>query len=198
MLYKEYKVFISSKQKKKLEAALKAKKSTLTIKVQEHSGGGGDEALLLLTKRQIAQIAAKKKKKDTTTIRMSKRQLRANTSFEGGFLSMLAGLAARILPTLLTGLASGLVSGAVEKAISGKGAAGDGIYIRKGKHCYRAYPVKGDGLFLDRHRGKGAGVPPSLGDGLFLRHGRNVHDGQGLLLGRNSPFENIPVLGWLL
>ena len=197
MLYKEYKVFISSKQKKKLEAALKAKKSTLTIKVQEHSGGGGDEALLLLTKRQIAQIAAKKKK-DTTTIRMSKRQLRANTSFEGGFLSMLAGLAARILPTLLTGVASGLVSGAVEKAVSGKGAAGDGVYIRKGKHCYRAYPVKGDGLFLSRHRGKGAGVPPSLGDGLFLRHGRNVHDGQGLLLGRNSPFENIPVLGWLL
>ena len=207
-LYKEYEVFISSKQKNKLQAALKAKKTKLTIKVQRDSAGVGDKALLLLTKSQIAHIEGaardvKKKKKDVTIIRMSKRQLRANMTFEGGFLSILAGLAARVLPTLLTGLASGLVSGLIERAVTKKKRGGDGIYIRKGKHCYRANPVKGDGLFLSRHRGGGGhggggGVPTSLGDGLFLRHGRNVYDGKGLILGRNSPFKNIPILGWLL
>ena len=189
-LYKEHEVYVSGKQKKKLEAALKAKKPTLIIKIQRNSdsSGGDDKAMLLLTNQQIARI---EKAKKSIIIKMSKRQLRANTTFEGGFLSMLAGLAARVLPTLLMGLASGAISGAVEKAVSG-----NGMYIRKGKHCYRADPVKGNGLYLSRHhRGR---IPTSLGDGLFLRHGRNIHDGRGLILGRNSPFKNIPILGWIL
>ena len=36
------------------------------------------------------------------------------------------------------------------------------------------------------------------GDGLFLKHGDNINDDDGLLMGKNSPFKNIPVLGWLL
>ena len=36
------------------------------------------------------------------------------------------------------------------------------------------------------------------GDGLFLKHGADISDGAGLLMGKNSPFKNIPVLGWLL
>ena len=36
------------------------------------------------------------------------------------------------------------------------------------------------------------------GDVLFLKHGNDISDGAGLLMGRNSPFQNIPVLGWLL
>ena len=36
------------------------------------------------------------------------------------------------------------------------------------------------------------------GDGLFLKHGNDISDGAGLLMGRNSPFKNISVLGWLL
>ena len=34
-------------------------------------------------------------------------------------------------------------------------------------------------------------------DGLFLRHGDDI-SGAGLLMGKNSLFKNIPVLGWLL
>ena len=34
--------------------------------------------------------------------------------------------------------------------------------------------------------------------GLFLKHGNDISDGDGLLMGKNSPFKNIPVLGWLL
>ena len=52
--------------------------------------------------------------------------------------------------------------------------------------CYRVQKMKGDGLYLAPH--------PCFveGDGLFLKHG------EGLLMGKNSPFKNIPVLGWLL
>ena len=191
-LYKEHEVLISSKQKKKLERALKAKKPTLSIKLQQHNGGGGgggDKGILLLTKRQIIRI--EKAKNKAVTVQMSKRQLRANTTFKGGFLGMLAALAARALPSLLTGLASGLISGAVEKAVSG-----NGVYIKKGKHCYRADPVEGNGLFLSRQPRRT--LPVSLGDGLFVRHGRDVHDGKGLLFGSNSQFKNIPILGWIL
>ena len=36
------------------------------------------------------------------------------------------------------------------------------------------------------------------GEGLLLKHGNDIRDGDGLLMGKNSPFKNIPVLGWLL
>ena len=184
--YKEYEVYVSSKQKKKLQTALaKVKKSNVSIVIQ-HSNG--NKAMLLLTKHQIAQVEKAKSRNKNTNIKMSKRQLRANVMFEGGFLSMLAGLAARALPTLLTGLASGAISGAVEKAI-----IGNGLYIQKGKHCYRADPVEGDGLFLSRHQ-----HPIFTGDGMWLKHGKNVYDGKGLLFGSKGPFKNIPILGWIL
>ena len=38
----------------------------------------------------------------------------------------------------------------------------------------------------------------AVGDGLFLKHGEDISDGAGLLMETNSPFMNIPVLGWLL
>ena len=36
-------------------------------------------------------------------------------------------LAGRVLPTIMSGLPTGLISGGVHKAISGNGAAGDGL-----------------------------------------------------------------------
>ena len=36
------------------------------------------------------------------------------------------------------------------------------------------------------------------GDGLFVKQGSQIYDGRGLLLGKNSPFKNIPILGLLL
>ena len=51
---------------------------------------------------------------------------------------------------------------------------------------------EGNGLHLDPH-------PRFVeGDGLFRKHGSDISDGAGLLMGNNSPFKNIPVLGWLL
>jgi len=37
-----------------------------------------------------------------------------------------------------------------------------------------------------------------LGDGLYLKKEGKIYDGKGLLLGSNSPFKNIPILGMLL
>ena len=52
--------------------------------------------------------------------------------------------------------------------------------------------MKGDGFYLAPH-------PLFVeGDGLFLKHGADIRDGAGLLMGKNSPFRNIPVLGWVL
>ena len=36
------------------------------------------------------------------------------------------------------------------------------------------------------------------GDGLFLKQGNDISDGAGLLMGKNSPFKKITILGWLL
>ena len=89
----------------------------------------------------------------------------------------------------MLGLATGLLSGGIHKAICGSGGAavGDGHYLHKHDKCYRVQKCKGNGLYL-----------APQGDGLFLKHGNDISDGAGLLMGKNSPFKNIPVLGWLL
>ena len=65
---------------------------------------------------------------------MSKKQLQHNIKVEGGFLGLLAGLAARalpmiartVLPALGVGALSGLASSGVQKAM------GSGLYPKKG------------------------------------------------------------------
>ena len=121
-----------------------------------------------------------------------------NVSYTGGLIGMLASLAgraiplvARALPPILSGLTTDLLSGGINKAISGKGV-GDGLYVHKHEKCYRVQKMKGDGLFLAPH-------PRFVkGDELFLKHGADISDVDGLLMGKNSPFKNIPALGWLL
>ena len=61
-----------------------------------------------------------------------------NVSYTGGFVGMLASLAAcaipsasRVLPTILSGLTTGLLSGGINKTIRGSGGAvGDGFYTK--------------------------------------------------------------------
>ena len=128
-------------------------------------------------------------------IRLSAKQVARDVSYTGGFIGMLASLAARAislparaLPAILSGLTTGLLSGGINKAISGKGV-GDGLYLHQHDKCYRVQKMRGDGLYLAPHSRF------VEGDGLFLKHGEDISD--GLLMGKNSPFKNIPVLGWL-
>ena len=65
---------------------------------------------------------------------MTSKQLKHNMKVEGGFLGLLAGLAARalpmvaktVLPALGVGALSGLVSSGVQKAM------GNGLYLKNG------------------------------------------------------------------
>ena len=115
-----------------------------------------------------------------------------NVSYTGRFIGMLASLAARAIPTILSGLTTGLLSGGINKATSGSDADGDGFYLHKHDKCYRVQKCKGNGLYLAPH-------PRFVeSDGLFLKYGNGISDDAGLLMGKNSPFENIPVLGLLL
>ena len=194
-MYVHYKVNVSGNQVDTLKDAIRLKKG-VTLYIPK--GGIRGDHVLLLTPAQINRLDKAPVQGKRIQIRLSAKQVVRNVSYTGGFIGMLASLAARdiplvarALPTILSGLTTGLLSGGINKAISGKGV-GDGLYLHKHDKCYRVEKMKGDVLYL----------APNLrfveGDGLFLMHGADISDGAGLLMGTNSPFKNIPVLGWLL
>ena len=195
MLYTPVKVAVPEDQLTKLKSSLNNK--SLSIKIQLKGKNGkkmAEQHTLLLTRGQIAKIERVRVMGRQTfkTIRFSRNQIQKNMKHQGGFLSLLAGLASRALPALAKGVATGLLSGAVEGF--GKDSSGDGLYLFRSGHCIKVDPVEGNGLYLRAH-------PPShgaLGDGLYLKRGNTIHNGEGLILGESSPFKNIPILGWIL
>ena len=190
--YINAKVNISEGQKEKLQHAIKANCSAVTICLGHEDLKGND--ILAVTESQAKKLAKAYENGKGITIRMSSRQL--NTKVEGGFLGLLAGLAARalpllaktVLPALGVGALSGLASTGVQKAM------GSGLYLKKGGLVSQV-ETDGHGLYLKPYKGKGL---KSFGDGLYLKQGGKLYDGKGLLLGPNSPFANIPILGAIL
>ena len=152
---------------------------------------GEGEDVLLLTKGQLIKMEdAKKSGKKHIVLRFSRKQIRANSSYEGGFLATLISMASKILPTLLGGLATGVIGGLTEKAIS----SGSGLFLSKrGRGSTQIHLVEGGGLYLSPIHNNDEDY-----EGLYLKHDGTVYRGKGLLLGKNSPFQNIPLLGWLL
>ena len=53
----------------------------------------------------------------------------------------------------------------------------------------------GKGLHLEPASGKGF---ENVGNGLYFMKQGGLYDGSGLILGPNSPFKNIPILGMIL
>ena len=193
MLYSPVKVTVAEDQIEKLKSSLNKPSLSIKIRLKKFGNGEHNQHTLLLTHGQINSIERIQNagRRTFKTIRMSKSQIKKNLVHQGGFLSFLASLASKALPMLVKGLASGFVSGAADQVL---GKSGDGLYLFKQGHCIRIDPVKGDGLYLRSHTlGDGA-----LGDGLYLRRGNAIHNGEGLILGQNSPFKNIPILGWIL
>ena len=192
-MYTPIKVNISENQNEKLKTAIKRKKP---VSLRMKTSDNGEHLILLTTSQKHRLERGRLIGKSDINIKLSRKQIIANLKHEGGFLGMLAGLAARALPTLLGGLATGLISGGIEKAIGGSGIQrnGNGLYLHKSGHCVKIRPLKGRGLELIPRR-KPTGV---FGEGLFLKHGSRIYDGRGLLLGKNSPFKNIPIIGLLL
>ena len=157
------------------------------------------EHVLALTKSQINKITKAYRNGTGTVIKMSVTQLQHNKKIEGGFLPLIlpalatAGkfLASSVLPALATGALSGIGATADSKAV--EKIAGSGIlYVKKKGQGYKVTPT-GKGLYLAPWS-KGS----TFGDGLYLKSGNGYVDGCGLLLGPNSPFKNIPLLGLIL
>ena len=124
-------VKISEGQKEKLQHALKANCPTINIRLNHEDLNGND--ILAITKSQAKKMAKAHEDGRGITIRMTSKQLKHNMKTEGGFLGLLAGLAARdlpmiaktVLPALGVGALSGLASSGVQKAM------GNGLYLKK-------------------------------------------------------------------
>lgn len=189
MLYSPVKVSVAEDQMEKLKST-SLSKPFLSIKIRLKGKKTEDEHTLLLTRAQIRSMnrLQSEGKRTFKTFRFSKNQVEKNISHQGGFLSFLANLASKALPVLAKGIASGFLSGASQQVL------GDGLYLFKKGHCIKVDPVKGNGLYLTpRSSGHHA-----IGDGLYLKRGESLHNGEGLILGKSSPFKNIPILGWIL
>ena len=196
--YDAVKLDISPDQHEKLKDAAENGKS---VSMRVNIGKKAGRHTFLLTHSQRNRLdRAKLMKKANVVIKLSRKQIKANAEHRGGFIGTLLGLASKVLPTLLGGLATGLISGGIEKAVTGRGlqsssSSGNGLYLYKAGRGFKITPIKGGGARLIPTRKKLKGVE---GDGLFLKHGSRIHDGRGLLLGKNSPFKNIPILRLLL
>ena len=192
--YINVKVKISEWQKEKLQHALNANCPTISIRLNHEDLKGND--ILAITRSQAKKLAKAHEDGKGITIRMSSKQLKHNIKVEGSFLGLLAGLAARalpmlpktVLPALGVGALSGLASSGVQKAM------GSGLYLKK-EGMVSQVETDGEGLYLKPYKGKAL---KDYGDGLYLKQGGQLYDGKGLLLGPNSPFGNIPILGAIL
>ena len=111
---------------------------------------------------------------------------------EGGFLPALAGLipflTGTVLPALGVGALSGLASIGVQKLI------GNGLNIKKGSDVCRI-ETDGEGLYLRQTSGKEF---ETVGNGIYLMKQGGLYNGGGLILGPNSLYRNIPILGMIL
>ena len=120
---------------------------------------------------------------------MSKMQLAHNMKIEGRFLPALAGLISFLTGTVLPALGVEALS---ELASTGvQQLTGNGKYLKEGIGVCRI-ETDGEGLYLVPAIGKGF---ETVGNGLYLMKQGGLYDGRGLILGPNSPFKNIPILG---
>ena len=99
--YTNVKVNISEGQRKKLKSALENSIDQVSIHLDSQDLMRGDD-VLALTKRQLNNLAKAYHNRKGVRLTMSPTQLKYNLTMEGGFLGMLAGLAARALPFLAT------------------------------------------------------------------------------------------------
>ena len=200
--YTNIKVNISEGQKDKIKRALEAGCDSVSIRLSHDDLSG--EHVLALTQAQINKMIKAYENGTGVTIKMSKTQLVHNAEVEGGFIGAIlpflatAGkfLLSKVLPGLATGALAGVGSAAASKVIDKISGSGGVIYIRRGDRNAKIVQ-QGEGLYLKPWRGSGL---DGQGDGLYMKTGKGLYmkTGKGLILGPNSPFSNIPILGWLL
>ena len=184
-------VNLTENQIQKLRQAVNANCAATSIKIGSDDLDG--EHTIFLTNAQHRKLENARDRGKGLTIRMSSRQLKHNVKTQGGFLGALLGTVARVagpalmglakkaIPALATGALSGLASTGVSKLF------GDGLYLKKGGMIAQV-ETDGQGVYLRPYRGKGLG---SRGNGLYLKQGKNIYDGSGILT-------SIPIIGDIL
>ena len=195
-MYTNVKVNVSSGQADKIKKAIEAG-TQVSIRLSHQDLTG--EHVLALTQRQIKKMEKAYQNGTGVVIKMSKTQLQHNAKIEGGFIPLImpalatAGkfLLSNVLPSLATGALSGIGAAAGSKVVDK--VVGNGVFYLKKKGIGTKVTMAGKGLYLAPwHKGS------SFGDGLYLKSGEGYFDGNGLLLGPNSPFKKVPLLGMLL
>ena len=189
--YHEFSVTVSEGQRDKIKQALQ-NNQPVNIRLNNSDLVGPD--VLLLTKAQLNKIDKALTKGTGVTIKLSKTQVKKNVQFKGGFLGMLAGLAARALPMIAKNVLPALGIGALTGAANSltQKAMGSGLYLKHGG-CGAKIETDGKGLYLSPNKDI-----LKYGDGLYLSQNGKMYDGKGILLGANSPFKHIPLLNILL
>ena len=192
--YKSVNVNLSENQINKLRQAINANCAATSIKLG-YDDLDGDHTIFI-TNGQYNKLQNARDRGKGLTIRMSSKQLKHNTKTQGGFLGALLpmlgtvarvagpalmGVAKKVLPHLATGALSGLASTGVSKLF------GDGLYLKKGGMVANV-ETDGQGVYLRPYKGKGLG---SRGNGLYLKQGKNIYDGSGILT-------SIPIIGDIL
>ena len=71
---------------------------------------------------------------------------------------------------------------------------GNKLYLKKGSRVCQI-ETDGRGLYLGPRSGKAF---QNVGNGLYLMKQGGLYDGKGLILGLNSSFKNISILGMIL
>ena len=130
--YTNVKVNISEGQKEKLQHAIKAGCLAVSICLGHEDLEGDD--ILAVTDSQAKKFAKALENGKGITIRMSLKQLKHNKKIEGGFLGLLARLAARALPMIAKTVLPALGVGALSKIASSgvQKAMGSALYLKKG------------------------------------------------------------------
>ena len=189
--YKKVNVNLTDNQINKLDRELNANCASISLKLGKNDLDG--EHVLFLTNGQYNKLQNARDQGKGLTVRMSGRQLKHNIKTEGGFLGALLGTAARAVGPVLMGLAKKAVPALATGALSGLASQGvnklfgDGLYLKKGGMIAQV-ETEGQGLYLKPYKGKGLS---SRGNGLYLKRGKQITDGRGLLT-------NIPIVGDLL
>jgi hypothetical protein len=190
--YTNVRVNLSEGQKSEIKKAIESGAVVSIRFSHEDLSTTSGENVLALTQTQINKMTKAYQNGTGTTINMSKSQLKHNMKVEGGFLPALFAMAPLLLkaaiPAVATGALSGLASTAVSKAL------GSALYVKRGQYGFKVVPA-GKGLFLSPWK-KSSSVTAS---GLYMKKGSGAYvNGEGLLLGPDSPFKNIPILGLIL
>ena len=165
--YINIRVNISEWQMEKLQHAIKASCSAVSIRLGHEDLKGKD--IIAVTNSQAKKLAKAHKNGKGITIRMTSKQLKHNTKIEGGFLGLLAGSAARALPMIAKTILPALGVGALSRlaSLGVQKAMGSGLYLKKGG-CVSQVETDGYGIYLKSYESKGL---RSYGDGLYLKRG---------------------------